>query len=482
MKNVQQVCPHCDFSLDAHFNYCGQCAAPLKQVCLRCHQQSPVSFSYCGHCAEPFSRGPVHAKLQKLGNTAPAPPATAAQVSSEPFTPQDLSHRNATFLEQPTLEHGAVARMQERRQVVILFCDLCGFTRLSERLDPEEVSNIIHPLFEQLSQIIHDYQGSIEKFIGDAIMAVFGVPIAHEDDAERALIVQAHLFGAVRHWIDTFAIDGLRLDAADVMDPVFLKQLAELTEQYTPDFWLMGEVVHGDYTQWANPEMLHATTNYECYKGLYSSHNDRNYFELAHSLQRLFNTQDGLYKHLSLYNFADNHDVERVASILKHTPHLYPLHLLLYTIPGVPSLYYGSEWGLAGKKQHGSDRSLRPAIDLKAFEQALPDTALAPDLLLVLQRLARVREHSPALQQGAYQQLSVASEQFAFLRAHGEERVIVVVNAADHAVEWRLDLSQIEGAPKTGEIEDLLNQEHFAREDGVLALTLPPCWGRILRI
>lgn len=294
--------------------------------------------------------------------------------------------------------------------------------------------------------------------------------------------VEAHLFGAVRHWIDTFAIDGLRLDAADVMDPVFLKRLAELTEQHTPEFWLMGEVVHGDYTQWANSDMLHATTNYECYKGLYSSHNDRNYFELAHSLQRLFNTQDGIYRHLSLYNFADNHDVERVASILKHKPHLYPLHLLLYTIPGVPSLYYGSEWGLAGKKQHGSDRNLRPAIHLQAFEQAPPETALAPDLLPVLQRLARVRQASPALQQGVYQQLSVASEQFAFLRTYGEERVVVVVNAADHAVEWRLDLSEIEGAKKAREPEDLLNGEHFALKDNMLALTLPPCWGRILRI
>lgn len=107
---------------------------------------------------------------------------------------------SATFLEKPTLEHGAVARMQERRQVVILFCDLCGFTRLSERLDPEEVSNIIHPLFEQLSQIIHDYQGSIEKFIGDAIMAIFGVPIAHEDDAERALMVALAMQKTIREY------------------------------------------------------------------------------------------------------------------------------------------------------------------------------------------------------------------------------------------------------------------------------------------
>lgn len=295
--------------------------------------------------------------------------------------------------------------------------------------------------------------------------------------------VQAHLLGAVRHWIDTFDIDGLRLDAADVMDPLFLKRLAAFTPQYKADFWLMGEVVHGDYTQWANAETLHATTNYECYKGLYSSHNDRNYFELAHSLQRLFNTHDGIYKHLNLYNFADNHDVARIASILKHTPHLYPLHILLYTIPGIPSLYYGSEWGLKGAKEKGCDRNLRPSLSVKQFEH-MPTEALAKDLLPVLQRLAKLRQASPALQQGTYHQLSVASEQFAFLRSYGDDRALVIVNAADHAVDWSLDLQAVKAyiqRPLATTAIDLLNQESFVLEDATV-LKLPPCWGRVLRI
>ncbi len=190
MKNVQQVCPHCDFALDAHFNYCGQCASALKQVCLRCHQQSPVSFRYCGHCAEPLST----ASRKKASEAIPEPV-------------QDAQTHSPTFLEKPTLDRGAAARMQERRQVVILFCDLCGFTKLSETLDPEEVSNIIHPLFAQLSQIIHDYQGSIEKFIGDAIMAIFGVPIAHEDDAERALMVALAMQRTIREYSEKIEHD-----------------------------------------------------------------------------------------------------------------------------------------------------------------------------------------------------------------------------------------------------------------------------------
>lgn len=192
MKNAEQVCPHCDFSLHSQFNYCGQCGASLKQVCLRCHQQSPTSFRYCGHCAEPFQKGAVQEPWVAV---------------SPDIHPSDNSQTSATFLEKPTMEHGAVARMQERRQVVILFCDLCGFTKLSESLDPEEVSNIIHPLFEQLSQIIHDYKGSIEKFIGDAIMAIFGVPIAHEDDAERALMVALAMQKAIREYSEKIKYD-----------------------------------------------------------------------------------------------------------------------------------------------------------------------------------------------------------------------------------------------------------------------------------
>jgi cyclomaltodextrinase len=173
--------------------------------------------------------------------------------------------------------------------------------------------------------------------------------------------VRRHLLTATAQWISEFGIDGLRLDAADVMDVDFLGELARFCRIRRADFWLMGEIVHGDYRQVANASTLDAATNYECYKGLYSSHNDRNYFEIAASLQRQFGP-GGLYEGLPLYAFADNHDVDRIASRLQHPAHLYPLHLLLFTMPGVPSIYYGSEWGVTGAKAHGGDPALRPAI------------------------------------------------------------------------------------------------------------------------
>ncbi|MFY0574859.1 alpha-amylase family glycosyl hydrolase [Cystobacter fuscus] len=159
--------------------------------------------------------------------------------------------------------------------------------------------------------------------------------------------VRAHLFGVVEQWISEFGIEGLRLDVAEVMDVSFLRDLAAFCRRLRPDFWLLGEAIHGDYRRLGNPETLDSVTNYECYKGLYSSLNDRNYFEIAYSLQRQFG-ENGIYRDLLLYNFVDNHDVNRIASTLKDPAHLLPLHLMLFTIPGVPSIYYGSEWGQEG--------------------------------------------------------------------------------------------------------------------------------------
>ena len=147
--------------------------------------------------------------------------------------------------------------------------------------------------------------------------------------------VRQHLFQAVQFWIEEFAIDGLRLDAADCLDQGFLAELAGWCRRLRPDFWLLGEVIHGDYRGWAGPELLNSVTNYECYKGLHSSHNERNYFEIAYSLNRQFGP-DGIYRELPLYAFADNHDVDRVVSVLGSPAHLYPLHCLLFTMPGCP--------------------------------------------------------------------------------------------------------------------------------------------------
>ena len=88
-------------------------------------------------------------------------------------------------------------RLEERKIVTVLFADLVGFTSRAERMDPEEVRSLLRPYHARLRDELERFGGTVEKFIGDAVMAVFGAPVAHEDDAERA--VRAAL--AIRDWI-----------------------------------------------------------------------------------------------------------------------------------------------------------------------------------------------------------------------------------------------------------------------------------------
>lgn len=285
--------------------------------------------------------------------------------------------------------------------------------------------------------------------------------------------VKQHLLQAVAHWVEAFAIDGLRLDVADSLDKGFLHELAQHGRGLRPDFWLMGEVIHGNYTAWANPTMLDAVTNYEAYKGLYSSLNDRNYFEIAHTLKRQF-ASGGIYEHLPLYNFADNHDVHRVASTLREPAHLPLVYTLLFTMPGVPSLYYGSEWGLPGQRTAHSDRPLRPSLNL-AVMQATPQQ---PGLAEFIARLARIRHNSLSLRYGDLREVSVASEQYVFMRSWDGETSLVLLNAAAERVELSCSVALPDGIRLT----DLLApEETFWVSNGrVHNVPLQPRQARIL--
>ena len=290
--------------------------------------------------------------------------------------------------------------------------------------------------------------------------------LAHPD-------VQAHLFDAVATWMDQFEIDGLRVDAAECIDGAFLQSLSAFTKSRRSDFWLMGEVVHQDYRQYASPDKLHSVTNYECYKGLYSSLVDANYFEIAYALNRQ-SGMDGIYKDLQLYNFVDNHDVDRVASKLGNAALIYPLYLLLMTMPGIPSIYYGSEWGIEGRKEPHSDASLRPAIDLQSMQSNAPQ----PDLPRVIKQLANIRKEFKALRMGCYAQLLVTPQQFAFYRQWEEEIIVVVLNSASHSETVTLDMPW-----HSSEMIDVLNPGQTVRiESHRATFSLPSYWGRILRL
>ncbi len=239
--------------------------------------------------------------------------------------------------------------------------------------------------------------------------------------------VRDYICDVIRFWVKEFDIDGIRLDAADVLDFGYMQMLRQVASEVKPDFWLMGEVIHGDYIRWVNEYMLHSVTNYHLHKALYSGHNDHNYFEIAHTVKRLYEMGGNKPDGLKLYNFADNHDVERIYTKLSKKSHIIPVHILLYTLPGIPSVYYGSEFGIEGEKQRGSDDSLRPAI---SFEQYINATE-KNDLTNLISRLGEIRSEAKALSYGDYKELLLTNGQYAFLRNYNGQSVYVAVNNSD---------------------------------------------------
>ena len=239
--------------------------------------------------------------------------------------------------------------------------------------------------------------------------------------------VRDYICDVIRFWVSEFDIDGIRLDAADVLDFEYMKALRHVANEVKLDFWLMGEVIHGDYTRWVNEGTLHSVTNYNLHKALYSGHNDHNYFEIAHTVKRLYDMGGSRPDGLKLYNFVDNHDVERIYTKLNNKAHFTPEHILLNTLPGIPSIYYGSEFGIEGRKERFSDDSLRPAISLDDYADAVTNNPCTR----LIAALGRIRQNSAALSYGAYQELLLTNRQYAFARNHNGESVVVTVNNDD---------------------------------------------------
>ncbi len=239
--------------------------------------------------------------------------------------------------------------------------------------------------------------------------------------------VKDYICDVIRFWVSEFDIDGIRLDAADVLDFNYMQALRHTANEVKPDFWLMGEVIHGDYTRWVNEGTLHSVTNYNLHKALYSGHNEHNYFEIAHTVKRLYGMGGNRPDGLKLYNFVDNHDVERIYTRLNNKAHFTPVHILLYTLPGVPSVYYGSEFGIEGRKERFSDDSLRPALNLSDYADAAKDNSFTR----LIGALGRTRQNTPALSYGEYNELLLTNRQYAFSRNYNGQSVVVTVNNDD---------------------------------------------------
>ena len=233
--------------------------------------------------------------------------------------------------------------------------------------------------------------------------------------------VIGHIFDAIRYWVEYFDIDGLRLDVAYCLDRDFIRRLRGFTDSLKQDFYLIGEILGGDYKTVMGDGMLHSATNYECYKGLFSSFNSMNMFEVNHSLMRQFGSDPWcLYRGYHLLSFVDNHDVTRVASVLTNKKHLPLIYALAFGMPGIPCIYYGSEWGIEGHKKQG-DRALRPRIEKPEWNE----------LTTWISKLAAAKKSSPALCYGNFRSVVLTNKQCIFEMKTEGERVLVAINADD---------------------------------------------------
>lgn len=251
-----------------------------------------------------------------------------------------------------------------------------------------------------------------------------------------------HIFECIRGWAEEFDIDGLRLDVAYCLDFDFLKNLRSFCRSLKEDFFLLGELLHGDYARWVNPEMLDSATNYECYKGLHSSFNSMNMFEICHSLKNQFGSENWCrYRGMHLLCFVDNHDVSRIASILQNEKHLPLIYALTFGMPGIPCVYYGSEWGTKADKSQG-DPALRVSFDKPESNE----------LTEWISKLAKAHRESKALCYGSISVPVLTNKQCIIEREFEGERVLVAINAEDKPYTAHFDA-------RCGRAQDLITGE-----------------------
>ena len=273
--------------------------------------------------------------------------------------------------------------------------------------------------------------------------------------------VTDYLMETIKGWIDEFDIDGLRLDVAYLVDQNFIRRIRSETANWKQDFFLVGEMIGGDYHRIMGPDLCHSATNYECYKGLYSAFNSDNLFEIVHSLKRQFGPEPWtLYKGEHLLSFVDNHDVSRIASLL-NVPQLLPaLYLLMFAMPGIPTVYYGSEWGVKGDKKEG-DPALRPCFDQPEWN-ALTDAIAG---------CARAVHESKAVCYGDFHELVLKNKQCVLERCFEDDRILIAINLEN--TECRLDFNA-----NAGRAHDLVTGETIDFGGG---LKIPPYTGYLLQ-
>src|SRR5499427_4099245 len=192
-------CPQCRHGNPPGTKFCGECGTRLQALCPACQAPNPPTNKFCSECGQRLAGG----------GPTPAPVATVVPASTpgrfaspEAYTPKHLAEKILT-------SKGAIEG--ERKIVTVMFSDVSGFTAMSEKLDPEDVHAIMDRVFEVILEAVHRYEGTVNQFLGDGVMALFGAPIAHEDHAQRALSAAL----AIQEGLKPLAADVKRVHAIE---------------------------------------------------------------------------------------------------------------------------------------------------------------------------------------------------------------------------------------------------------------------------
>jgi cyclomaltodextrinase len=253
------------------------------------------------------------------------------------------------------------------------------------------------------------------------------------DHAEPAVL--EYVAGAMNHWLGRGA-GGWRLDAAYAVPPAFWAKVLPLVRAEHPGAWFLGEMIYGDYASYATESGLDSITQYELWKAIWSSLNDRNFFELDHALGRHNAFMDA---GLLPQTFVGNHDVTRLASTLDDSRHIGHALAVLCCVGGVPSIYYGDEQGFRGVKEDraGGDDEIRPAFPASPAE-------LAPEgwpLYRLHQRLIGFRRRHPWLVRArtVAAELSPAAMALCAYGTSDGEQILLLLNTGNDAHRFDVD-------------------------------------------
>ncbi|HEX8006509.1 MAG TPA: alpha-amylase family glycosyl hydrolase, partial [Trebonia sp.] len=255
----------------------------------------------------------------------------------------------------------------------------------------------------------------------------------------------------MNHWLGRGA-GGWRLDAAYAVPASFWSKVLPAVREQHPDAWFLGEMIHGDYAAYAAESGLDSITQYEVWKAIWSSLNDRNFFELDHALGRHNDFLDGVLPQ----TFVGNHDVTRLATMLNDERHFGHALAVLFCVGGVPSVYYGDEQGFRGLKEHraGGDDEIRPAFPASPAD-------LAPEgwpTYRLHQRLIGFRRRHPWLTGARTTTEHLVSEAIALrVRGMGEgEQLMLLLNAGDEPYHFPVEAGGLTVAevPDPGAVPD----------------------------